>query len=106
MKDDKGQGSGPGPDELGLWSSNVGMDGHRSWLQQRHDAIRAAGRALGLPLGRLVELELNDGCRMRGVLRLAEEGLFIEASRERPPWLRIDRCTFRLGDIGRCECVE
>ncbi len=47
MKDDEGQGAGagPGPDELGLWASKVGMDGHRAWLQQRHDAIRAAGRA-------------------------------------------------------------
>ncbi|MFM8418663.1 MAG: hypothetical protein ACKOEQ_00880 [Verrucomicrobiota bacterium] len=63
-----------------------------------------AGRRLGLPLGHPVRIELKDGCQLRGVLRLAEEGLFLEVGREpgHEPMLRVDRCTFGLTDIASC----
>ena len=92
--------------EFNFGAGGSGRDGHLAWQRQREDSVRAAGRVLGLPLGRRVELELKDGCRMRGVLRLAEDGLFVDAVRERPPLLRMDRCTFFPGDIERCVRVD
>lgn len=92
--------------ELSWDQSSAGADGHASWMEQRRAALAAAGKALGLPLGHEVDLELRDGCRMRGVLRLAEDGLFVDVTRDKPPLLRVDRCTFGLGDMVSCVKVE
>jgi hypothetical protein len=96
----------PDQGELDWNAKPGGVDGLEAWHRQRRDAVRDVGKALGLPLGRTVDLELKDGCRMRGLLCMAEDGLFIDASRERPPLLRIDRCTFLPGDIARCVRVD
>jgi len=90
--------------ELDLGGSTVGGNGYDAWQAQRREALRLAGQALGLPLGQVVHVELKDGCVLKGVLRLAKEELFIEASRApgRSPLLRVDRCTFGLGDIVSC----
>lgn len=99
-----GQAPGPSQWELPFDAPGGGGDGYATWQKHRRAALSEAGRRLGLPLGHPVHVELKDGCRLRGVLRLAEEGLFLEVGREPGdgPMLRVDRCTFRLKDIASC----
>lgn len=99
-----GQASGPFQWELPFDAPGGGGDGYATWQEHRRAAMSEAGRRLGLPLGHRVHVELKDGCRFRGVLRLAEEGLFLDVGREAGdgPMLRLDRCTFGLKDIASC----
>lgn len=83
-----------------------GPDGYQLWKEQQQALVREASRVLGLPLGREVAVELRDGVRLRGVLRFAEDGLFIEVSREKAPLLRIDRCTFHPREIVSCARLD
>jgi len=70
------------------------------WHQERERALNALARTLGLPLGHPVELELQDGTRLRGRLVPAEDTLWFEPGRD--VRLRIDRCTFRPAEIAAC----
>lgn len=99
-----GPASGPAQGELPFDAPGARGDGYATWQERRRAAMTEAGRRLGLPLGHPVRIELKDGCQLRGVLRLAEEGLFLEVGREpgHEPMLRVDRCTFGLTDIASC----
>lgn len=92
--------------ELVFSRTPTGPDGYEIWQEQRRAVMLQAARTLGLPLGREVEVELRDGARMKGVLQLAEDGLFIEVSREKPPLLRIGKCTFQPREIVSCARVD
>lgn len=92
--------------ELLFTRTPTGRDGYEIWQEQRRAVVLEASRVLGLPLGREVEVELRDGVSMRGVLRLADDGLFLEVTREKPPMLRIDQCTFHPREIVTCARVD
>ena len=79
-----------------------GEHGFQSWLNQRRIALTKLADELGLPLGREVEVWLKGEVRLKGVLRLAEAPLFIDAQRNLQLELRIDRCTFIPRDIEAC----
>lgn len=96
----------PDQPELPFAPVPSGPDGYQLWQEQRQSLLRDASRVLGLPLGREVEVELRDGVRLRGFLQFAEDGLFIQVSREKPPLLRIGRCTFHPREIVSCARLD
>lgn len=77
-------------------------DGLSRWRQDRRAALETLARKLGYPLGHRVELILTGGIVLRGRLDLAEEELLHPSADRAAPQLRIDRCTFRLGEIESC----
>jgi len=99
-----GQTAAPEQQELSFDAPVAGPDGYATWQEHRRSAMAEAGRRLGLPLGHRVHVELTDGCRLTGVLRLADEGLFLDVTRDAGdgPMLRMERCTFSMKDIASC----
>jgi len=64
-------------------------EGHTRWLFSRRMAVEILARKMNLPLGHQVEVWLYGGIRLRGLLRLKEEALFIEEERvatSNSPW--------------------
>ena len=68
------------------------------WRAQRARDLDALCQRLGLPLGQMVEVRLVQGPSTRGVLRLADEALWIEGRRDHAA-LQIGAMTFGMGDI-------
>ena len=64
------------------------------WLRVAEDLCRR----LGVPLNQHAEVRLLQGPVLRGRLGVAEEQLWPDGDRDRLV-LRIDRATFRLGEI-------
>ena len=83
-------------------SGPAGHDGLVTWRQQRADSITRLGQLCGLPLNHRVEVTMRAGIRLRGVLRLREERLFVE---EKPvgghEWV-VDGVVFRSPEIESC----
>jgi len=88
--------------ELPLGSGNQGGSGLDRWHAERDAALRQLSRNLGLPLGHRVEILLRDGVRLIGILRLADDRLWIEPARDFQVLLRIDACTFTPAEIDSC----
>ncbi|HEV2210952.1 MAG TPA: hypothetical protein VG167_19440 [Verrucomicrobiae bacterium] len=76
--------------------------GYDQWLAGRRVAVHELARRLGLPLGNNVEVWLVGGIRLRGVLRLREEILFIEEDRVRHLELVVDGVGFAYREIESC----
>jgi hypothetical protein len=72
------------------------------WHAQRCEALLQMARKLGLPLAHPVEVWLLDGVRLRGVLRLAEETLFIDDALEPALELMVDGVRFTPAEIQSC----
>jgi len=70
------------------------MPWRAEWLR----AAEVLCRRLGVPLNQRAEVRLLQGPVLRGGLCLAEEQLWPDGDRDRLV-LRIDRATFRLGEI-------
>src|SRR3954469_25316904 len=66
-------------------------DGYGRWLLGRRMAVEILARKMNLPLGHEVEIWLFGGVRLRGVLRLKEEALFIEEERFRHLELKVEK---------------
>jgi hypothetical protein len=81
-------------------------DGYRKWVVVRQLAVETAAQKLGLPLGRRSEVWLRGGIRLRGVLRLAEEVLFIEEERLRQLPLVVDGVKFAYGEMESCMRID
>ncbi len=98
----------PEPEQLGFnFAARPGeSDGLSRWHEERRSALKEMARQLGLPLDRRVEVILRDGIRLRGVLHLARDDLFIEPKRDLSLQLRIDRCTFLPTDIESCVRID
>ena len=62
----------------------------------------ALAQKMGLPLGRQVEVWLSGGVRLRGKLKLQEERLFIEESRDFNLVLDVDGTPFTAGEMESC----
>ena len=68
------------------------------WRAEWMQAAEALCRRLAVPLNRRAEVRLTQGPILRGRLCLAEEQLWPDGDRHRLV-LRIDRTTFRLGEM-------
>ena len=96
----------PDPNQLQLGfdaepgSSSEG--GINSWRQAREKNVRALASRSGLPLERQVELTLRSGPVLRGLLRLAVDSLWIEASHIEQIVFEVDGATFRIREIESC----
>jgi hypothetical protein len=76
--------------------------GHKLWLFSRRMAVEILARKLNLPLGHQVEVWLFGGIRLRGILRLKEEALFIEEDRIRHLELTVDHVPFTYREMESC----
>jgi hypothetical protein len=74
-------------------------DGYSQWVVARRVAVDVVAAKLRLPLGRLVELWLRGGVRLRGKLRLQNEILFVEEDRLNDLALVLDEITFKSSEI-------
>jgi len=84
------------------FESESAEDGHAVWLAGRRVLANAVARRLGLPLGRHVEVWLVGGVRLRGVLRLKEDKLFIQEDEVRRLELMVDRVGFTYREVESC----
>lgn len=76
-----------------------------AWRSERAREVEALCRRLALPLGHEAEVRLVQGPILRGVLRVAEETLWIEGSRDRLRFC-IGAATFGLADIEAAVRLE
>jgi len=76
--------------------------GYTQWLARRHMAAHELARRMNLPLGHQVEVWLVGDIRLRGVLRLKEEALFIEEDRVRHLELEVDHVSFTYREMLSC----
>ena len=76
--------------------------GYTQWLSGRKLAAQALARQIGLPLGHRVEVWLVGGIRLRGILRLQEEILFIQEDRLRHLELLVDHVAFTYREMESC----
>ncbi len=76
----------------------------KAWREARARELETACLRLGAPLRKKVEVRLTSGKVLRGVLELAQEGLWMEADRE-TVLLAIGPTTFRCRMWSRwCGC--
>lgn len=80
----------------------AGHDGYITWRAQREDSVNRLEQLSGLPLNHRVEVSLKDGVRLRGMLRLREERLFLEEKLARELDLVVDGVGFRNVEIESC----
>ncbi len=76
--------------------------GYTQWLTDRRIAVVELARRMNLPLGHRVEVWLSGGIRLRGILRLQEEVLFIEEERVRHLDLVVDKVPFTYRELESC----
>jgi hypothetical protein len=76
--------------------------GYHLWLEQRRLAMEQLAQKMGLPLGHAVEVWLEGGVRLRGILCLQEERLFIEDARDFNLVLTVDNTPFAAREIESC----
>ena len=76
--------------------------GYAQWIAGRKIAAEAIARKIGLPLGHQVEVWLIGEIRLRGLLRLREELLFIEEDRLRHLELIVDGVFFTYREMQSC----
>jgi len=69
------------------------------WRQARAREVEKACHRLGLPIGKSAEVRLKSGTTLRGLLRLAEETLWIDADRK-TVILQIAEATFHISEIA------
>ncbi len=73
-------------------------DALAAWREERRQANEALCRKLGLPINHRAEVNLAQGMTLRGYLRLAQEVIWIQGSRQ-TLILAVDAVTFRLVDV-------
>jgi len=73
-------------------------DGYGAWVRERNEAMTAAARQFGLPLGHQVEVWLKDGTLLKGRLLVREFGNSVE--------LMIGRVGFAVNEIESCVRVD
>ena len=71
-------------------------------MTSRKIATQELAHRVGLPLGHEVEVWLCGGIRLKGILRLREELLFLDEEKVRHLELLVDRVTFTYREIESC----
>ena len=84
------------------FDADASADGYGCWLVGRRMAVEILAPKMNLPLGHQVEVWLLGGVRLRGVLRLKEETLFIEEERVRHLELKVDHVPFTYREMESC----
>lgn len=79
-----------------------GQDGYSKWVAARKLAAAALAKRVGLPLGHQVEVWLRGNIRLRGLLVLREEKLFLEQEQLRSLELAVGRTPFVYGEMDSC----
>ena len=87
--------------EFSFDPDNAG-DGYTRWLFSRRMAVEILARKMNLPLGHQVEVWLYGGIRLRGLLRLKEEAMFIEEDKVRHLELTVDHVPFTYREMESC----
>jgi hypothetical protein len=82
------------------------QDGYTQWLAGRQVLAQELARRIHLPLGHQVEVWLFGGIRLRGLLKVKEEMLFIEEERVRHLELMVDRVPFTYRDMESCIRID
>jgi len=90
--------SGTEQSEFSFPEGSPEPEGVVPWRAEWLRAAEELCRRLGVPLNRRAEVRLSQGPVLRGRLCLAEEQLRPDGDRDRLV-LRIDRATFRLGEM-------
>ena len=80
--------------------------GYTVWQSHRDAALQLLARQLGLPLGHRVEVWLQDGVRLRGLLRLREEPLLIDPKRDLKLELQVENTPFLAAEIEACVRID
>ena len=86
---------------------DFGANGHRSdglanWREGFEQSKRELAVSMGLPLDHPVEIWLKGEIRLRGVLKLYESRLFVEAQRDFSLELVVDGVRFTAAEIESC----
>ena len=84
------------------FNSEGSGEGYTRWLFGRRMAVEILARKMNLPLGHQVEVWLYGGIRLRGLLRLKGEALFIEEDRVRHLELIVDHVPFTYREMESC----
>jgi hypothetical protein len=77
-------------------------DGYTRWLAGRRLAAGELARRMSLPLGHQVEVWLRGGVRLRGLLRLKEDLLFIDEEQVRHLEMTVDHVPFTYREMDSC----
>lgn len=89
----------PEPELPGLGADSPGLV---KWREERRASMRTLALKHGLPLGKTVRVEFENGPPLEGVLHLEEAPLHHSAKREAQITLRIDAATFQSNEIISC----
>ncbi len=84
------------------FAANGQEEGYTRWVALRQLAVETAAHKLNLPLGHPSEVWLRGGIRLRGILRLAHQVLFIEESRIVDLPLLVDGVAFTYAEMESC----
>lgn len=76
--------------------------GYTQWLTRRQMTAKELARRMNLPIGHPVEVWLYGGIRLRGLLRLREEQLFVEEEHLRHLELMVDKVAFAYREMESC----
>jgi hypothetical protein len=77
-------------------------DGLMAWRWQREQELGALARRAGLPIGHLAEIWLKGGVRLRGLLRLHEERLFVDDEKVNELVLEVEGVRFQMSELESC----
>lgn len=77
-------------------------DGLATWRAGFERSKRELAASMGLPLDHPVEIWLKGEIRLRGVLKLHEPRLFVEAQRDFSLELVVDGVRFTAAEIESC----
>ena len=84
------------------FDANATEEGYTRWRSGRKLAARELAHRMDLPLGHPVEVWLAGGIRLRGMLRLEEEFLFLEEDHIRDLQLVVEKVAFALREMESC----
>jgi hypothetical protein len=77
-------------------------DGLDTWRRQREHDLGVLARRVGLPIGHETEVWLKGGIRLKGLLRLFEERLFLADETINEIRLEIQGVKFSIGELESC----
>jgi hypothetical protein len=95
--------TGDAPELPGLATESPAL---AKWREERRATMRALAQKLGLPLGKKVRVEFENGPPLEGVLHLDEDTLFLPHKRDTRLPLRIDSAIFHANEISSCVTLE
>ena len=96
----------PGIDPSHRSETTAGADGLESYRLEMETMRRTLGRRFGVPLGSEVEVELNSGPTVRGILRIENPEVFLRPHSKDQPVFRVGRCTFSFAQMASVRLLQ